>query len=815
MNELRVPAKLYIAAVALAAGGLAAGLTMHASLPSADRLSLAVAMTGLMLVAWLFPLPFAFQTKLYLDTSVIFASILLFDPGVAVLVAATGTLLAHIVRRQSAGELVFNSSQTALQTACGGLILAASGWSHEPLRFDRLADVASVILAGAVMYLVNTIIVAGVISLQAWTAPFHTWRHSTADAERTEAISHLSQLGIGLVAAITGDAHPWSVVLLLLPSVTVYSSFARHLQLRRLDEDRLRGSEANLAAAQRIARLGDWQWDFDANAVTWSDEVFRIFGLDPRAIEPSFACVLARVHPDDRSRVAQATAAAVREGTSYQIEHRITLPDGSERSVRQEAALVVEGGRPTRFVGTIQDLTERKRLEDQIMHHALHDLLTGLPNRQLLLERLEHALACRLRQADALAVLGLDLDRFKLANDSLGHQAGDELLVAVAGLLQSCLRPNDTVARLGGDEFTVLLEHLGDEHEALRIARRILDVFTAPFTVAGHDVFLTASIGIAFARPEHRTPVDVLRDADVALYQAKGKGKARFEIFDTSMAQFTPERISLETDLRRAVARAEFVVYYQPIVALGSGRIEGFEALVRWRHPGRGFVSPADFIPLAEETGLILPIGQWVLAEACRQARSWQDRYRRSALSLSVNLSARQFQHPDLVAEVRQVLRETGLDPRLLRLEITESVVMEDAESTIATLRHLKGLGVQVAIDDFGTGYSSLAYLRRFPVDLLKIDKSFVAGLGRGTEDLTIAQAIISLGNALKLAVVAEGIETAGQLFQLHTLGCELGQGFHFSKPIPADSADALLATEHLALQPVLNLPLHTAPTVA
>ncbi|MEA2585281.1 MAG: hypothetical protein QOF33_3366, partial [Thermomicrobiales bacterium] len=310
-------------------------------------------------------------------------------------------------------------------------------------------------------------------------------------------------------------------------------------------------------------------------------------------------------------------------------------------------------------------------------------------------------------------------------------------------------------------------------------------------------------------------PLDLMRDADVALFAAKQRGKARYEVFDPAVGNFNPERIGLETDLRRAVDRAELGLNFQPIVALRSGRIEGFEALVRWHHPRHGWVSPATFIPLAEETGLILPLGQWVLAEACRQAREWQDKYRLASPSVSVNLSARQFQQPGLVADVARALSDSGLDPQSLRLEITESVIMEDADATIATLRQLKALGVEIAIDDFGTGYSSLAYLRKFPVDFLKIDRSFISGLGRSNEDTTIAQAVIGLGHALSLTVVAEGIETIGQLVHLCSLDCELGQGDHFAKPLPAPDAETLLAGERLSLQPVLSLPLHLAPTVA
>jgi EAL domain-containing protein (putative c-di-GMP-specific phosphodiesterase class I) len=347
------------------------------------------------------------------------------------------------------------------------------------------------------------------------------------------------------------------------------------------------------------------------------------------------------------------------------------------------------------------------------------------------------------------------------------------------------------------------------------VAQDILDAIVGPLTTVDQDVYLTASIGIAELRAVHQSPADLLRDADVALFLAKQRGKSRYEVFDASASDFTPERVGLETDLRRAIDRHEFSLMFQPVVALRTGRIEGFEALIRWNHPLRGIVSPVKFVPLAEETGLIVPIGRWVLMEACRQGRLWQDKYRLSAPSISVNLSAKQFHRADLIADVARALNETGLAPQALRLEITESVIMDDAESAIEMLRQLKALGVELAIDDFGTGYSSLSYLRRFPVDLLKIDRSFISGLGRSDEDTTITQAMIGLGHALSMIVVAEGIETIGQLVHLCSLNCELGQGNHFSEPVVARDAEALLTSETLSLQPVLSLPLHLAPTVA
>lgn len=457
-------------------------------------------------------------------------------------------------------------------------------------------------------------------------------------------------------------------------------------------------------------------------------------------------------------------------------------------------------GRLVAIEAIVRDITERRTLEQQLAYQAFHDPLTGLPNRALFLDRLERALVRASRHAGTVAVLFLDLDRFKVVNDSLGHDMGDKLLVAVGERLLGCIRAGDTVARRGGDEFTVLLEDVADVNDATIVAERIIKALEEPVSLGGQEVYAAASIGIVLSRPGRgrRGPKayaeELLRDADVAMYRAKSKGKARYEVHDPSMHNRAIERLVLETDLRRAIERQEFRVYYQPKLRIENGSVEDLEALVRWQHPKRGLTSPLDFIPLAEETGLIIPLGQLVLAEACRQARAWQERNGvDQPLRMCVNLSARQFQQANLVDQVAQVLETAHLDPRLLELEITESVIMEDAQSTIGTLRALKCLGVRLAVDDFGTGYSSLSYLRRFPVDCLKIDRSFVGGLGRNAEDTAIVGAIVRLGHALGLEVTAEGVETAAQMEQLRTLGCDLAQGFYFAKPLPTRETSILL----------------------
>ncbi len=460
-----------------------------------------------------------------------------------------------------------------------------------------------------------------------------------------------------------------------------------------------------------------------------------------------------------------------------------------------------DGGSVREVTLIIEDVTERKALEDRLAYQAFHDPLTGLPNRALLLDRLEQALKRVERRSDAgnVALLFTDLDNFKYVNDSLGHKAGDNLLVKVAGRIASCLRPEDTVARLGGDEFVVLLEGVTDVAEATAVAERIARELEAPFALNGQEVFVTTSTGIVLGGPGKAE--DLLRDADVAMYRSKGAGKDRHEVYEVSMRAQASERLGLEGDLRRAVERGaeEFVLRYQPEVDVETGRTVGVEALVRWRHPKRGLMSPAEFVPLAEDTGLIVLIGRRVLEEACRQARGLRGRSNGGSEGrrpiMYVNLSTRQFWEPGLVEDISQILATTGVEPGELALEITESAVMNDAAAAVVALSSLKGLGVELAIDDFGTGYSSMSYLKRFPVDHLKIDRSFVSGLGAGAgEDEVIAAGMVSLAHALGLRVIAEGVETEGQLARLREMGCEVAQGYYFSEPLDAEALEAWLA---------------------
>ena len=444
----------------------------------------------------------------------------------------------------------------------------------------------------------------------------------------------------------------------------------------------------------------------------------------------------------------------------------------------------------------MRDNTERRMAEERTAHEAAHDSLTGLPNRAYFIEHLKRAIARSKRHPDyQFAVLFLDLDRFKNINDSLGHVIADQLLVEIGQKLGATLRPEDMVARFGGDEFVILLDDIQDVGDATQVADRIHEELVNPFNLDGNEVFTSTSIGIALSMQDYDLPEDCLRDADTAMYRAKALGKARHEVFDRRMHDDAVAVLQLETDLRRAVERGEFRVHYQPIVSLESGRISGFEALIRWQHPERGLLGPVEFMAVAEETGLIIPMGQWVLTEACRQTRAWQETVVSDPpLAISVNLSSKQFLQPDLIERIHQTLMATHLDAHDVKLEITESVVMKNASEAIAMIGQLRDLGVKIYMDDFGTGYSSLSFLHRFPVDTLKIDRSFISRISAQDENSEIVRTIVALAHSLHMEVIAEGVETEDQLEHLRALHCEYGQGFHFSQPVDAQAAGELIA---------------------
>jgi len=701
---------------------------------------------------------------------------------------------------------------------------------------------------------------------------------------------------------------------------TALCAVSRDVTERRESEEAVRRSETRLAETQRLAHLGGWEWDVWTDEITWSDEVYRIYGLEPQSSVPSFESFMNVVHPGDKGRVRRTIDEALEGSEPYDVEHRVVRPDGEVRVVHRQAEVVRGGGgEPLRMIGTVHDITgrkeaekrlreaeeryrtvveeqaelvcrylpdltvtfvndaycryfgrtpeeiigrtflervpledrvyygeqlawldegnprrtvehrvltpdggvrwqqwtdtaifdnegsvveyqsvgrdvtERRTLEARLEHQAFHDPLTGLPNRRLFVDRLGQALRRITRKQNRVAVLFMDLDGFKVVNDSLGHDAGDRLLVEVTGRLKGCLRPEDTLARFGGDEFTVLIEDVEVPDGAVRVAERIVEELRDPFTLDGRELYVAASIGVGLGSGNTRDPDKLLREADMAMYRAKEAGSG-YEVFDPAMHGQAVNRLELENDLRRAIEEDEFVVHYQPIVNLQTGELWGMEALVRWEHPERGLLNPDDFVPAAEESGLVVPMGELVLGEACRRAAEWQREFPRNPpLAMSVNLSGRQLRRPDLPEVIGQALAEGGLSASSLGLDITETVYISALDANTAALDRLRALGIRISLDDFGSGYSSLSYLKRLPADILKIDRSFTKGLGVEVEDTAIVQTVVDLAHILGMEVVAEGVEIEEQETLLREMGCDFGQGFHFSRPLPPETASEFL----------------------
>jgi diguanylate cyclase (GGDEF)-like protein len=566
--------------------------------------------------------------------------------------------------------------------------------------------------------------------------------------------------------------------------------------------EQLRESKAGLAHAQSLAHIGSWEWDLATGEIRCSEEVYSICCID-RCLHRGNP-ILDPVHPQDLAFVQGAIEEAIAKRAPLSFDYRILLGAG-ERTLHAELVTVLdEQGEPICLTGTIQDITERKHAEEQIRLLAYYDALTGLPNRRFFLQQLEQALVFANRHDRMLAVLFLDLDRFKLVNDTLGHGVGDRLLQDVADRLLRCVRrgdclaradeecPPSLVSRLGGDEFTIMLSDIEHFQDVAKIARRILEAVSVPYALEGQEVFVSTSIGISLYPFDATTASDLIRNADGAMYQAKEQGRNGYQIYDESMNAKALERIILESQLHKALKEEEFAVYYQPQISTLSGRVVGIEALVRWNSKELGLVEPCRFLPLAEEIGLVIQIDQLVMREACRQHKLWLDAGL-PPVTLAINISGQQFMKNELLETVTAVLKESGLDPGLLELELTEGVLMAHTERTVKTLQALKGMGVRLAIDDFGTGFSSLSYLKRFPLDVLKIDRTFINDITTDPDDAAITVATIEMAHTLKLKVIAEGVETNPQLDFLSKNGCDMYQGYLFSKPVPPSELPRLL----------------------
>ena len=571
--------------------------------------------------------------------------------------------------------------------------------------------------------------------------------------------------------------------------------------MSRQNKEYLSQNQERYSLAMQASNDGLWDWDLKTNKILYSDRWKEMLGFNDDEISDTADEWLSRVHPEDHDRV-RASIDAYLEGTTsnFEIEYRIRhFSDNYLWMMAKGLAIRTSDGRATRFAGSQTDVSERKSNEEQMIHDALHDTLTNIPNRTLLLDRIRQSLVRRKRYPKtSFAIIFIDLDRFRLVNESLGHIHGDELLQLISARLKETIPISDTVARLGGDEFSILLQDINSVRDVEVIAKDIQNLFSKPFFLGDREVFASASMGIAHSDNDYKTPEEILRDAELAMYRAKREGKSQSIVFQPQFRQSSLSPIDLDTDLRRALDRDEMELHYQPIISMRDRTISGFEALLRWSHRSRGVISPNEFIPLAEETGLIYDLGQWVLGKACKQIAAWnKSKKKEDQLEISINLSSRQFSDPNLVEGIVENIEKSGFDAEFLKIEITESALMQNAQRSVSMLNQLKDLNIKVCVDDFGTGYSSLSYLHTFPIDTLKIDRSFVHDMSRNFRNMEIIRTIIMLAHNLKLDVIAEGVETGEQDAQLSALGCQFAQGFYFSRPINSSDAALLIQQNH------------------
>jgi diguanylate cyclase (GGDEF)-like protein/PAS domain S-box-containing protein len=742
---------------------------------------------------------------LYLTDSFLLLCLLVFDAEAAAVLACIVTPCVLLHSSKSLSALIGRTAISILPTFLVALLLRF-GFGSVP-QLVQTQDAPAVVTALAAVIAAQSVISAAILL---------TGRSAGPQQKRWQAFvkSYLKPLAVYLAAGcvaglLAAAAHFIGLNLVTLIGVAAaiahfaYTSYRNNhfisvppqAQVAIATAGNTASEEDRFRNAFDFAAIGMALVSSEGRWLQVNRALCKILGYSER--EMLVTDFLTVIHPDDLS-VAVEAIKRLRKGNSTIDQCEVRFQHKSGHKVWGLWSASLAGGShaaSTPLVFQIQDITDRKRAEEQLQHEAMHDVLTGLPNRAMFIDHLELAIARAQRnEARKFAVLYVDLDRFKIINDSLGHAVGDQLLTEVAVRLWKCVRAGDTVARLGGDEFVLLLEDIYEESEAIDVAERIKSELAASFTLNGREVFTTVSIGVASSWTSYHQAEGLIRDADAAMYRAKSLGKNRHEIYDSAMHAQVSDLLQMETALRMAVERNELVVYYQSIVDLETFKISGFEALVRWNHPERGFISPANFIPLAEETGLIVDIGEWVLRDACRQMERWQKIFPSDPpLFVSVNLSSKQFIQSDLIQRVTQIIEETKINPEGLKLEITESAVMDNVETATEMLKKLRALGIKLSIDDFGTGYSSLSYLHRFPIDTLKVDRSFVVNMSEDGENVEIVRTIVSLAQNLGMNVIAEGVETKEQLAALRKLGCENGQGYFFSKPVNAKAAENLI----------------------
>lgn len=736
---------------------------------------------------------FRFNSHISVSDIFIFVALLLFGGEAAILIGAAESFYSSIRITRKPLTRLFNAGAMACSTFVTATVLRLIYGTIQDLtrnEYSHKLIIATCVMA-ATQYIANSVLVA--VAASSWNNKpvWATWKtHYLWTSITYFAGASAASLTARLVEVIGVYAF-----IAIIPIIAiVYFTYLTYVK----------NAESSIAQAETEKRfhqafdhapIGMALASPEGRWLQVNHSLCKIVGYsESELLEQDFRFL---VHPHDiDSFMSEINQMLGRKTPIREAEVRFIHRAGHEVWTLLGLSLLSDTQEGTaQLIFQIQDITDRKRAEKQLLYEAYHDALTGLPNRAWFVEQLEIALEdVKHGKENLFGVLFLDLDRFKVINDSIGHMCGDQLLVGIAERLRKCLRSCDKVARLGGDEFTILICGIQEVDEIVEVANRIQREVARPFKLSGYETFTTASIGIALCAGRYDKPEDLLRDADTAMYQAKSKGKARYVIFDEGMHARALNLLHLETDLRRAIEREEFAIQYQPIVSLKDGKLCGFEALVRWYHPERGLIPPGRFISVAEETGLIVPIGRWVLAEACSQMKAWErKRSSNFPLLMSVNISSKQFAHAELSEQIIETLEMTGMNPHNLKLEITESVVMENIEATSRMLERLRSIGVELSIDDFGTGYSSLSYLHRLPIDTLKIDRSFVSHIHENNENKEIVRTIILLAQNLGLGVIAEGVETKEQVESLRELKCEHGQGFFFSKPLDAESAGKLI----------------------
>jgi diguanylate cyclase (GGDEF)-like protein/PAS domain S-box-containing protein len=780
--------------------GLFIGLLLASSLASSHRLRLPLGTNS---------------STLSVSYATDFAALFLIGTDLTMVVAATSAFAQSTVvgpqgpaKKNPPVRVAFNVAALVLTVQAAGAAVHAFG----PTRSMPLWDIAQPMVAGALTYyLVNTVLVAAAIALTGGERAWKVWESNFLWTAPSYFVG--AGAAVGAVAIWNAD-RGWLLPLVVAPVYLTFRSYAiyvdrlasdqRHNQeVMRLHNDAVtalgaaRRSEQRYALAAAGSNDGLWDWDMPEGALYCSERWKLMLGLSPQTPVDTLEQWVALVHADDRPGLEAAFDAHLRGETAhFEHEYRAYHSDGQLRwMLCRGIAVRDDAGRPVRMAGSQTDVTEWRRVQDTLATAARHDHLTGLPNRRLFAELLQRAIAQSARAVTPkYAVLFIDLDGFKLVNDSLGHLVGDQFLVAIAARLATNLRPGDALARLGGDEFAVLIEDFASPDEVCLVAERLQRSLVEPISLSERELYASASIGIVLGGLQYHTVDDVLRDADIAMYRAKAAGRGGYQLFDPLMHTTAVRRLTLETELRQAIERGEFAVYYQPIVSLPSSEITGLEALARWNRPDGSHVSPSEFIPVAEETGLIVPLTCFVLREACRQGAAWQRLFGRP-LGLSVNISSRLFGREDFVGQIERAIADSALQQGTLRLEITESTLLNSAETVQENFERLRANGVSMYLDDFGTGYSSLSYLQRYPVDALKLDRSFVARMGAPNTSSAVADAIVSLARALGMGLIAEGVESRAHADHLIGLGCPHAQGYLFSEALSSSDTERLLAT--------------------